>query len=104
MLTVERAEVLTDFLKSDIARTEELFAMEPEVALEAINSNGFDFELSEINEYCDEFKTAVAQGELEESQLDGVSGGVVITTGIVLGLIGCFAGGAAIGIAAGARW
>ncbi len=105
MLTIERAEALTEFLKSDINRAEELFAKEPEEALEVINSNGFDFNIDELNEYCDEFKAAVAaQDELNSDQLDNVSGGVVVTTGLVLGLLGCWAGGTAIGIAAGAKW
>lgn len=104
MLTIERAEALTNFLKSDPARTEELFGMEPEVALKEINANGFDFNIDELNEYCAEFKAAVTQGELDATQLENVAGGVVLTAAMVWGLAGCFAGGAAIGIAAGAKW
>lgn len=104
MLTVERAEALTDFLKSDIARAEELFGKEPEEALKIINANGFDFSIDELNEYCAEFKAVVSQGELDEDQLENVAGGIVLTAGMVWGLAGCFAGGTAIGIAFGAKW
>ncbi len=106
MLTVERAEALTDFLKSDINRAEELLAKEPEEALKAINDSGYDFNIDELNEYCSEFKEIVAKGELDETQLEDVSGGAVITitAATIWGLAACFGGGAAIGIAAGAKW
>ena len=100
----ERAEALTQYLTSDPERAKELLAMEPAEALEKINAAGYDFTMEELTAYCDAFKAAVAQGELDEDQLENVSGGVVLTAGMVLGLLGCFAGGAAIGIAAGAKW
>ena len=59
-----------------------------------------------MKEYCDAFKAAVQQteGELDDAQLEDVSGGIVLTGVMVAGLIGCFAGGTAIGIAFGAKW
>lgn len=104
MLTIERAEALTNFLKSDPTRAEKLFGKEPEDALKEINTNGFDFSIDELNEYCAEFKAVVIQGELDENQLENVAGGVVLTAAMVWGLAACFAGGTAIGIAAGAKW
>ena len=104
MLNIERAEALTNFLKSDPARAEKLLGMEPEVALKEKNDNGYDFNIDELNEYCAEFKAVVTQGELDDTQLENVAGGIVLTAGMVWGLAGCFAGGAAIGIAAGAKW
>lgn len=106
MLTVERAETLTNFLKSDPARTEMLFGLESEEALKSINANGFDFTIDELNEYCAEFKKVMVQGEgeLDEAQLENVAGGLVLTGAMVVGLAACFVGGTAIGVVAGARW
>ena len=48
----------------------------------------------------------MAKGELDETRLEDVSGGAVITitAATIWGLAACFGGGAAIGIAAGAKW
>lgn len=109
MLTTERAQVLTNYLTADPENAQKLLAMEPENALAVINGAGHDFTREELCEYCDAFKAAVTQssldnGELNPGELDQVAGGVVLTTGIVLGLAACFAGGMAIGIACGAKW
>lgn len=106
MLTQERAESLTNFLTADADKAKALLEMEPEAALAEINAAGFDFTVEELNEYCEAFKATVAQGqgELNDSELDNVAGGIVLTAGMVWGLAGCFAGGAAIGVAAGAKW
>ena len=103
-MTVERAEILTKYLTSDPDNAKDLLALEPQEALERINAEGYDFTIDELNEYCKAFKAAVAEGELNEGQLESVAGGVVLTGLMVVGLLGCFAGGAAIGIAAGAKW
>ena len=107
MLTQERADILTKYLSADADKAEKLLGMEPEKALEEINAAGFDFTMDELNEYCAAFKAAVAvqgEGELNADALDNVAGGIVLTGAMVAGLVGCFVGGAAIGIAAGAKW
>ena len=103
-MTKERAEILTQYLTSDPYRAKDLLALEPDEALAKINAEGYDFTIDELNEYCEAFKAAVAQGELSEDELDSVAGGLVLTTGMVIGLAACFVGGTAIGIAAGAKW
>lgn len=100
----ERAEILTQYLTADPDRAKALLALEPHEALEQINAEGYDFSIDELNEYCAAFKAAVAQGELNEGELETVAGGLVLTTGMVIGLVACFAGGTAIGVAAGAKW
>lgn len=104
MLTNERAETLTNFLTSDPERAQRLLEADVDVALQEINDAGYDFTTDELNEYCSAFKAAVTQGELNVEQLENVAGGVVVTGAMVAGLVGCFAGGAVIGVACGARW
>lgn len=103
-MTKERAEILTQYLTSDPDRAKDLLALEAQEALQRINAEGYDFTIDELNEYCNAFKAAVTEGELNESELETVAGGLVLTTGMVIGLVGCFAGGTAIGIAFGAKW
>lgn len=112
MLTETRAEILTNYLSADADRAKTLFDLDPKDALEKINADGVDFTIEELEEYCTSFKSYVSQqaadGELSADALDDVAGGVVITTAICvkvgLGLVGCFGAGAAVGIAAGAKW
>lgn len=103
-MTKERAEILTQYLTSDPDRAKDLLALKAQEALQRINAEGYDFTIDELNEYCKAFKAAVTEGELNESELETVAGGLVLTTGMVIGLVGCFAGGTAIGIAFGAKW
>lgn len=103
-MTKERAEILTNLLTADADKAKKLLALDPNDALKEINSNGFDFTIEELNDYCDAFKEAVTKDELNADELENISGGIVLTAGMVWGLVGCFGGGAAIGIAAGAKW
>ncbi len=103
-MTNERAEILTQYLTSDPDRAKELLALEPQEALVKINADGYDFSVEELNEYCRAFKAAFAEGELNENELESVSGGLVLTAGMVFGLAACFAGGTLVGIAFGAQW
>jgi lactobin A/cerein 7B family class IIb bacteriocin len=111
MMLQERAQKLTDYLVADPERAQKLFEMDPEEALKVINGAGNDFTVEELEEYCDAFKNAVQtmkdttdDSQLDESELENVSGGIVLTTTMVIGLVGCFAAGTAIGIAFGAKW
>lgn len=109
MLTLERVDVLNEFMAENPERARKLLDMEPEAALVEINSAGHDFILEELLEYCEAFKMAVAKDELGEDDLTAVTGGsVVITTAVVLkvggGLLAAFGVGTAIGVAAGAKW
>lgn len=104
MMNTERAEALTNYLTTDADKAKALLAMEPAEALAEINAAGYDFTMDELNEYASAFKAAFTEGELDVDALDNVAGGIVLTTGMVVGLAACFAGGAAIGIAAGAKW
>lgn len=103
-MTMERADALTKYLTADPENAKNLLAMEPADALAVINAAGYDFTIEELIEYCNAFKAVATQDELDAEALDNVAGGIVLTGAMVLGLLGCFAGGAAIGIACGAKW
>lgn len=107
MLTQEKANTLSDYLAADQERALKLLSMDADEAMTAINSDGYNFTLDELNEYCAALKTAVSKAndeELSEDELADVAGGIVVTAGLVLGLAGCFAGGVVVGGAIGARW
>jgi hypothetical protein len=101
----EKVELLTQYLTSDPERAKELLELDPKEAVKRINADGYDFTVDELNEYNKALKAVVAQeGELNEGELESVAGGIVLTGTMVAGLLLCFAGGTAIGVAAGAKW
>lgn len=100
MLTQEKANIITEFLSKDIEYTKTLLDMEPEEVLAKLQAAGIDCELDELVKYAEALNSAVAmsqKAELDEDDLEQVAGGVAITAGLVLGLAGCLAGGAAVG-------
>jgi lactobin A/cerein 7B family class IIb bacteriocin len=74
---MERADKLSEILTADPERAKTLFSLEPAEALSQINALGNDFTLDEINEYGQAVRKAAAQGELDDSELDNVAGGVI---------------------------
>ncbi|GHU49178.1 hypothetical protein FACS1894127_1790 [Clostridia bacterium] len=97
MLTQERADVLTEFLSSDRERAKKLLALSADEALVQINELGHDFTIVEVNEYGKALEAVVVQGgELDINVLDNVAGGIVFTTGALIGL-GIFAARCVIG-------
>ena len=104
-ITRERAMKITDMLTSDPNRAKELLSLRAEEALERINGGcGFDFTLSEIQEYS---KILARASELSDVALESVAGGVgdnmeedliTITAGALIAA-GLFLGGGAIGFA-----
>lgn len=100
MLTQDKANLITEYLSKDIEYTKTLLDMEPEVVLAKLQAAGIDCELDELVEYGKALNSAVAmnqKSELDADDLEQVSGGVVITAGLILGLAGCLAAGAAVG-------
>lgn len=101
MLTQERADIISQFLADDQERARMLLDLEPEEALEKINAAGHDFTVEELIEYCDALKLAIADGELNADDLDNVSGGVVVSVGV---MIACGVGGFVAGFAVSKKW
>lgn len=83
-LTNERAEKFADFLKEDVERANQLVEMSPEEVVEIANAAGNDFTVEEVTEFGDNFKAIAAQSEeLNEENLDGVSGGIAAAAAAV---------------------
>ena len=101
MLTQERADIISQFLADDQERARVLLDLEPEEALAKINAEGYDFTVKELIEYCDALKLAIAEGELNPDDLDNVSGGVVVSVGV---MIACGVGGFVAGFAVSKKW
>lgn len=97
MLTNERAEQIAKYLTADKERAQVLLALSPEEALGRINADGYDFTIEEITEFGKQLKVAATmqEGELDETALNGVSGGIVVE-GVA---IACISLGYAIGSA-----
>ena len=104
MLTQERADLLSNYLSTHLEETEVLLTLEPEEALAKINAAGIDYSIEELKEYCDVLKTSLPKDELDGTDLDNVTGGVVATTCAIGWMIACGAGGALAGIAVHAKW
>ena len=101
MLTQDRADIISQFLADDQERARMLLDLEPEEALEKINAAGHDFTVEELIEYCNALKLAIADGELNADDLDNVSGGVVVSVGV---MIACGVGGFVAGFAVSKKW
>ncbi len=90
MLTPERATKLANYLNKDTQQTKVLFEMEPADAVLSINSEGYDFTEEELIEFASEVSKVLnithGAGELDESALENVSGGIGwVVVGLVLG-------------------
>lgn len=104
--SIERANLLSEYLNQDIERTKELFNMMPEDATAKINADGYDFTVDEIKEYGENLKSVAAKtdgGELDASELDNVAGGLA-TAAIVAIYAATAAGGFGVGVCAYKGW
>ena len=101
-LTNERAELLSSYLIADKERAYKLFEMDAEVAVAEINGDGFDFTVEEVQEFGKQLTALLNQGdELSEESLDAVSGGLVVTAGVLAAGVALFGAGLSGSIAIG---
>ena len=93
-----RAEQLGKYLASDTEKAKKLLTLSPEEAMEAINAEGYDFTLEEINEYGAKIRrvSALSSDEISEENLEEVAGGVGVITIAFVGTV-AFAVGQRIG-------
>lgn len=106
MITNAKVEALNKYLASDSVNAESLFAAEPAEALVQINKAGLDFTLDELMEYSTVLKAALSSDcELQESDMDMVAGGVVVSLGLCAAyVVGGLIFGVGVGIAVNAKW
>ena len=104
MLTNERAEQIANYLTADKERAQALLVLSPEEAATKINASGYDFTADEIQEFGQNLKAVAKGGELDENDLDDVSGGVVISAAAAGVYLTCVSIGVTLGIAAGSNW
>ena len=79
MLTKERAELLANYLAADQDRAQALLELSPEEAVAKINADGNDFTVEEVKEFGETLQKVTKTGELNENELEDVSGGVIGT-------------------------
>lgn len=83
-MTDERMQLLAEYLSNDPERMERLLAMNTVNAMEAINADGYDFTVDELTAFADQVemisKKVSKDGELNEEDLNEVSGGILMST------------------------
>ncbi len=85
-MTQERVNAIAEVLNADEDRAKKLIEMEPAAAAEALKAEGYDFTADELIEFGEILSKANQSGELDESNLDDVAGGIgLITAGIIAG-------------------
>lgn len=89
-ITKEKFEILANYMGEDDTRAKALTSVSAEEACRRINADGFDFTADELLAFAEIVEKAsdVKQGELNESDLDNVSGGILVST-IVAGVWYC---------------
>lgn len=102
ILTAERSELLSNFLIQDKERAYGLLEQEAEVAVAKINSYGYDFSVEEVQEFGKQMLQSMNQsGELSEESLESVSGGLVVTAGVLAAGVALFGAGLSASVAIG---
>ena len=100
-LTNERAEMLVNYLTSDMERANKLVEMSVEDATSAINADGYDFTNDELKDFGELVQNVASvaneDGEIDAESLENVSGGFVVeaavlTAGVTLFLAGVSGG------------
>lgn len=100
-ITNERAEMLANYLSSDIDKAKELVEMSVEDATSAINADGYDFTEEEVKGFGDILQNAASManedGEIDAESLDNVAGGLVISGTVLTVAATLFLGGTTFG-------
>lgn len=91
VLTNERAEVLAKYLTDKKEDGYNLLDLDASEAVEKINADGYDFTTEELHEFVDMMEQSAPAGdELDESSLEGVSGGVAVAAAVAAFAIGYY--------------
>lgn len=85
----ERVQVLAEYLSEDADRAQRLLGMDVNEAQQAINADGYDFSVEELQQFAEKLVAvgvANKEGELNAEDLDSVSGGILASTCVAIGL------------------
>lgn len=103
-MTIERTQALADYLMTDKEKTQRIVELSPEEAVKAINADGYDYTVEEIEEFGLGLRAAYEEqkDEFSDSELESVSGGVVLSTVAIYAA--CAAGGVGLGVCVTKGW
>ena len=99
-LTGERAEMLSNYLTADIDRARKLVDLPAEEALALINADNHDFTIDELKDFRDvmvQISKKSEDGELDDSALEEVAGGIVISAAVLAAGVALFTAGVTFG-------
>jgi len=100
VLTGERAEKLSNYLRSDLERAKKLVDLPAEEALALINADNNDFTIEELKDFRDVMEQIAKKGgddELQEEDLATVAGGIVISGAVLAAGVALFTAGVTFG-------
>lgn len=102
-LTAEKAEALSNFLVEDKQRAYRLLNLEPEEALKEMKACGLDLSVEDVRDFGQQLISLVNNNgeELSEEALQAVSGGLVVTAGVLAAGVALFGAGLSGSIAIG---
>ncbi|MBQ3011725.1 MAG: hypothetical protein IJD81_11090 [Oscillospiraceae bacterium] len=89
LLSAEKAKAISEYLMADKERAQRLLAMDPKEAAKEMSATVSGITADELIEFGNEMSQAVVgNGELSDSDLDNVSGGlgVVATYAVACGI------------------
>lgn len=102
MLSEKKAETLSNFLVEDKPRAYRLLNLEPEEALQEMNACGLDVTIDDVKEFGEQLIAFVnSNDELSEDSLQAVSGGFVVTAGVLAAGVALFGAGLSASVAIG---
>lgn len=84
-MTKEKIDAFAKFLEENKDTAQRLFESTDEAALAVLNNAGNEFTLDDIHEIGVAFEKAASRpdGELNESEMDSVAGGVLVETALI---------------------
>lgn len=102
MLSEKKAEILSNFLVEDKPRAYRLLNLEPEEALREMNACGLDVTIDDVKEFGEQLIAFVnSNDELSEDALQAVSGGLIVTAGVLAAGVALFGAGLSASVAIG---
>ncbi len=88
-MTIERMNEISEYLSADVQKTQALLALSPEEASVKLTDEGFAVTADELIEFGQKLGAKPPkEGELDESDLEEVAGGLGPCFWIIVGAVG----------------